>query len=589
MQKIILFLCCCLLAFYCVGCHKDTPVSDVRFDDTDESPQVGGLGFTGEGWESNEKAMPFALQTSLKGGSLNIALRIESVDSEENFTIQSLVFESLLMLHPNTLEMIPSLATHWQILRDSKTFRFRLNPKARWADGTQVTTKDVIATWEEMVQNESLYVHPICLKFYKPIAESKYIFHIIAKERHWRIFQEFALMNIYPEKELKRIHQENQKIKNIQIGSGPYSLVKNDEVSVILNRRQDYWAQDTKFRKGTYNFDTIQIFRETDDDRLFAGLKNGTFDIHNVEIAKQWVQDTDFDEVKRGLIQKKKIYGQSAQDFSGIAFNLRRAPFNDINVRKAFVHLFNREKMMKELFYNEYKPTDSFFPGSVYENKKNPKYRYNYKLACKELDDAGWKLKNGVRVKNGKPFKVTLLIHPAMLKTIESIYIQDLKKAGITVVLQAEEEDEKILRHNFDLAWFGAENSNFPDLERFWSSKEAKAERSYNVTGTKIERVDKICNAYSRMFSQSKRIDALQALDLTLMKHIPYALGWWHDSTRLLYWNKFNYPRGHFSRTGGLYDIFMLWSIKPDALPKLEQAKTDKTITLPKEPVEVRF
>ena len=597
MQKITLFLCCCLLAFYCIGCQENASISNSRFDDTDESPQVGGLGFTGEGWESNEKAMPFALQESYKGGSLNIALRVDYDNNEEPQEIQNLIYESLLMLHPNTLEFIPSLATHWQILRDYKTFRFRLNPKARWADGTQVTTKDVIATWEEMIQNESLYKHQICLNFYKPVAESKYIFHITAKELHWRFFEEFALMNIYPEKELKRIHQENKKIKNIQFGSGPYRLIKNDDVSVVLNRREDYWAQDTKFRKGTYNFDTIQIFNimnETDDDKLFDEFKKGKYDIHRVEVAKQWVKDTNFDEVERGLIQKKKIFNQSIHLFTGIAFNLRKEPFNDINVRKAFVHLFDRERMVKEMFYNEYKPLDSFFPGSVYENEKNIKYRYNFyrynfKLAGKELDAAGWKLKNDVRVKNGKPFQATMFIHPAMMSTIEKIYLQDLKKAGIILKLQPldENDEEKIMKHDFELAWMSQETSK--EIERYWSSQAADQERSYNITGTKIEKVDRICNVYGRMFSQSQRIKALQALDSTLMKHIPWALGWWVEPTRLLYWNKFNYPKGHFSKTGDEEDIFMLWSIKPDVLPILEQAKTNKNITLPKEPIEVRY
>lgn len=594
MQKITLFLCCCLLAFYCIGCQENASISNSRFDDTDESPQVGGLGFTGEGWESNEKAMPFALQESYKGGSLNIALRVDYDNNEEPQEIQNLIYESLLMLHPNTLEFIPSLATHWQILRDYKTFRFRLNPKARWADGTQVTTKDIIATWEEMIQNESVYKHQICLNFYKPVAESKYIFHITAKELHWRFFEEFALMNIYPEKELKRIHQENKKLKNIQFGSGPYNLVKDDDVSIVLNRRKDYWAQDTKFRKGAYNFDTIQIFsliNETDDDKLFDDFKKGKYDIHHVEIAKQWAEDTNFDEVERGLIQKKKIFNQSVHPFSGIAFNLRKEPFNDINVRRAFVYLFNREKMVKEMFYNEYKPLDSFFPGSVYENKKNPQYRYSLEKAKKALDKAGWKLKNGVRVKNGKPLQATMLIHSVMMPTIEKIYLQDLKAAGIILKLQAldENNEEKIMNHNFELLWYDKDATIFLDLERFWSSQSADQDRSYNFTGTKIDQVDKICRAYSRMFSQSQRIKALQALDNALMKHIPYALGWWLEPARLLYWNKFNYPKGHFSRTGTLADIFILWSIKPDVLPILEQAKTNKNITLPKEPIEVRY
>ena len=41
-------------------------------------------------------------------------------------------YETLLGMHPTTLEYIPALATHWQISGDKMTFRFRLDPNARF-------------------------------------------------------------------------------------------------------------------------------------------------------------------------------------------------------------------------------------------------------------------------------------------------------------------------------------------------------------------------------------------------------------------------------------------------------------------------
>ena len=52
--------------------------------------------------------------------------------------IGPMVYESLLTIHPTTLDYIPVLATHWQISADKVTYRFRIDPNARWADGQPV-------------------------------------------------------------------------------------------------------------------------------------------------------------------------------------------------------------------------------------------------------------------------------------------------------------------------------------------------------------------------------------------------------------------------------------------------------------------
>ncbi len=43
---------------------------------------------------------------------------------------------------------MPALATHWQISPDKLTYRFRIDPNARWSDGQPVVADDVVATWK---------------------------------------------------------------------------------------------------------------------------------------------------------------------------------------------------------------------------------------------------------------------------------------------------------------------------------------------------------------------------------------------------------------------------------------------------------
>ena len=48
----------------------------------------------------------------------------------------------------------------------------------------------------------------------------------------------------------------------------------------------------------------------------------------------------DFDEFNRGVVSRKRIFNENPGGTSGLALNMRKAPFNDIRVRKAFAFLY---------------------------------------------------------------------------------------------------------------------------------------------------------------------------------------------------------------------------------------------------------
>ena len=119
--------------------------------------EQGGKGFKGEGWETNTNFVLQGDPHAVKGGVLRYflpdfpgTLRMYGPESNSQFNgnVSSLLYETLLGIDPNTLEFIPALATHWQTSPDKMTFRFRLNPNARFSDGTPVTAEDVVATYD---------------------------------------------------------------------------------------------------------------------------------------------------------------------------------------------------------------------------------------------------------------------------------------------------------------------------------------------------------------------------------------------------------------------------------------------------------
>jgi len=161
-------------------------------------------------------------------------------NSALNYTIGPMVYESLVNVHPTTLAFIPALATHWQISADKTTYRFRINPNARWSDGEPVTASDVVATWvlkmDKGLQDPSNQM--TFGKFEKPVAESKYILSVKTKVLNWRNFLYFAGMSIFPAHVLQHVdgaaYLKDYNFKLLP-GSGPYKVEESD----IVKRRSE--------------------------------------------------------------------------------------------------------------------------------------------------------------------------------------------------------------------------------------------------------------------------------------------------------------------------------------------------------------
>ena len=151
----------------------------------------------------------------------------------------------------------------------------------------------------------------------------------------------------------------------------------------------------------------------------FEKFKKGDFDLYQVSRAQWWAEELTpqkVDAVKRGLIQKRKIFNYEASGMSGLAFNIREEPFNDIRVRKAFAHLWNIEELNATLFFNEYKRCNSYFEGTPYVNPANAELKYNPEKALSLLAEAGWTKDAGGKwiTKDGEIFDVDLSIVPSL-------------------------------------------------------------------------------------------------------------------------------------------------------------------------------
>ncbi len=482
--------------------------------------------------------------------------------------IHNAMYESLVQLHPETKEYIPYLATHWKIEtaddKKTQTFSFHINPKAKWADGSPVTAEDVKASWLHRTRedrsdpsNRMTFLEG----YQEPQVIDKLTIKVTTKELNWRLFLYFGGMAIFPAKEVGvdgKTYLDDWNWK-LWMPSGPYSLKEEDVKkgdSVILNRRNDWWGEQELWGRNCFNWDQIKFLVVRDQELQYEMFKKGDLDWYNVNRAKRWVDEMPKEEIfNKGWAQRRKIYNDRSRGFGGLAFNMREEPFKDKRVRLAIAHLFNREKLFKEVFYNEYEYLSTYFPGGGW-GADNERIKFDPDKAEELLEEAGYKKRDddGYLIgPDGKRFELNLDLSAPIWETIFKVIQPDFKAAGIQLNLKVIDWStivRKISDRQFRIhmqSWGGIA---FPNPETSWRSSLADQSNNNNITGFKNEKVDQLCKDYNVAFERAEQRKIVQEIDRLIYAEHPFALGWYGPYERVAFWDKFGYPQNYLSRYG---------------------------------------
>lgn len=553
-------------------------------------------------WETNTTYKGLGSKDAKKGGTLKYVqsafpptLRTCGKNASSVFLslLEGLCYEAMLDLDPITLNYAPNLAKRWAVADDQVSFFFEIDERAKWSDGMPVVANDFVETWKLYTDPgiEDPFSNDYYGKYEKPVAVTKRIVMIKSKQKNWRAFMSAGFMLILPGHIISKIdgkqYLEEYQFKMMP-GSGPYnydSSKVNEEV--YLSRRADWWQAELPRTQGYNNFDKLHFIFIQDENLVKEKFKKGEVDWIYVNVAREWHQEftpTMLPQIAKGWIQKRKIFTHRPIGTSGIAFNIRKAPFNDIRIRKAIGHLYNREKMMDKLFFNEYEYLDSFYPNSLYENPNNPKTRFNPDEAVKLLEEAGWMQKSrdaeGWLYKDGKRFELTLNYVQKSSERIMTIFQEDLKDVGIKLNLKQvtwATDIKEIGERNFQMSSRAYSGLTFPNPESSLHSKFADLNNNNNIWGLKNKRIDELCDQYPTMFKTEERMKAVREIDGIVCNLHLYALGWFAAHSRLLYWNKFGMPEYVLAKTGDQRTLVSLWWFDQEKAKKLEEARKNDT------------
>lgn len=507
------------------------------------------------------------------------------------------MFEPLISMDPLTLEYVPCIANKWSISEDKKTFTFWIDEQARWSDGKPVTARDVLWTFDAIMNPTNMTgVHKVSLeRFERPELIDERTIRFTAREVHWLNLSAAGGIYIMPQhvfegKDFNKINFE------FPVVSGLYRLGKLKEgVFVKLERRDDWWQKNKKSSKNIGNFQTLTFRSYAEYENAFEAFKKGIIDIYPVYASRFWANETFGPQYDKNWIIKQRIYNHEPTGFQGFAMNMRRDLFKDLRVRQALAYLLDREKMNRTMMYNQYAMLKSYYEDlySAERPCENREFYFNKEKARALLKEAGWKANpaTGILEKDGRPFAFKFLTRDASSDKFANMFSEDLKDVGIRLEIEtkdwsawAKDMDE----YNYDMTWMAWGAVIFKNPENSWFSKEASRPSGQNITGFSNPEVDELIEKQKTIFDVAERHEIARQIDKLVSDECPYILLWYTDNIRLLYWNKFGTPPTVLSKYDNESGAWWYWWYDEDSAADLKDAMKANDILPGRDPV-IRF
>ncbi|MFT5392266.1 MAG: microcin C transport system substrate-binding protein [Gammaproteobacteria bacterium] len=459
---------------------------------------------------------------------------------------------------------------------------FHLRREARFHDGSPISPDDVIFSFNILKEKG----RPFYRAYYKDVVAAerfgewgvKFTFGSGTNQELPAILGQLPILS----KAYFEAHPFDKTSLDPILGSGPYRVESVDAGrSIVYRRVENHWAENLPVRKGHNNFDEIRMDYYRDSTVMLEALKAGEFDFRNENNSKLWATGYESPALKAGNIVKALIPHERPAGMQGFIYNTRRELFKDARVRQALAYAFDFEWTNANLFYGQYKRSNSFFTNSelaaralpsveelallephranlppevfttIYEPPRTGEagVRGNLRTAIDLLKSAGWVIKNKrlTHSETGQVFDFEMLLRSPAFERVVLPFKKNLERLGIDMsvrTIDTAQYAKRVEEFDFDMVLQGFGQSLSPGNEQrdFWHSASADVPGSRNIIGVKDPAVDELIDLIISAPDRASLVHRTRALDRVLLwSH--YVIPNWHiNAFRVAYWDKFDRP-----------------------------------------------
>ncbi|MEM7617842.1 MAG: extracellular solute-binding protein [Pseudomonadota bacterium] len=510
-------------------------------------------------YDKNSTHLSYANPDAPQGGILKQAA-IGTFDTLNPFSIKGNAAQGLNLTTDRLMArvwdepftLVPLIAAKAEMPEDRSSITFTLDSRAKFHDGNPITHEDVLFSFETLKEHG----RPNMRRLYKlarpETIDSQTIKFSFADGYDRETGMIFAMMPV-----LSKAYWEGKEFDTTTIepplGSGPYKIAEVDiGKRVVLQKVENYWAKDSISNAGHHNFDQIIYDYYRDDTVAFESFKKGDLNYRREWDAGDWNNRYEFPALNENKATKEEIKHGRANRVRGFIFNTRRAPFDDIKVRKALAQVLDFDWINKNLFYDSYKQINSFYPNTDlgYSTPKDTRdQRAKMREATKLLKEAGWVVQDGKRInqETNEPVSFEILLDDPGQEKLALSYTRKLQKLGIEAnvrVMDTAAFRARLNEYDFDMTLYYWNSTLSPGTEQYlyWSCESAETHYRWNYAGICDSEIDDLAKKIPGAKTREELTEMTQNLDKKLQEGTYFVPLYYNPYDYVAYWNTIQRP-----------------------------------------------
>lgn len=455
--------------------------------------------------------------------------------------IASQIFEGLLKIDPETMEIIPSIAKKYEKSDDLQVFTFYLNKGVRFHDdecfpdgkGREVKAQDFKYSLEMACSKNSLNKISWLLKdkilgandYYNGETTSVEGITVIDDytleiklESSFSAFQKILShsgLGVFPK---EAIDYYGDEVSIHPVGTGAFMLDELGEDKITLKRNKNYWGKDEFGNQLPFLDGVVMTYSKTKEDELLA-FRSEEIDLV-LDIPVEEVENVigTLREAQEGKNVKHKVDSKSSMSISYYGFAHESKVFSDKKVRKAFNLAIDREGIIDTWLEGEgWAAKNGFVPKmGGYPSESINGFTFDLKKAKSLMTEAGFP--------NGKKFPETKLYVNAsegsgVHKLAKAVVFSLRQNLGIDIRIKlcTIEEREEALRAGEAVFWRTGWVADYPGPENFlnlfYGGNMETSDVNVNPFKYKNEKFDNLFEQAIAEVDEEKRMKLFAACD----------------------------------------------------------------------------
>jgi dipeptide transport system substrate-binding protein len=351
MKKVSAMLISCALLFGTVlaGCSKN--------------PEAGTASGTGAKTDAAKQTQPkIVLYNNTKEPtSIDPPIGFDQV----SYDVVNNAFEGLTRLGKNQTPE-PAMAKEWKISADGKKYTFILRDGIKWTNGDPVTAGDFEYAWKRLLDpktasDAAFLAYPIegaqAYNSGKGSADDVKIKAVDDKTLEVTLSQPASwLLSMVSSPAFfpvnKSVVEKNPKWAGEAatiVSNGPFKITEwkhDSELKMVKN--DQYWDA------ANVKLDGVTFKMVNDSNTAYQLYTTG--ELHTIGTIPADLSDK--------LFAENKVIVEDAAGTAFYRFNVKMAPFNNVNIRKAFVEAVDRQKLVDLVLKKKQKPAFAYVsPG----------------------------------------------------------------------------------------------------------------------------------------------------------------------------------------------------------------------------------